>query len=83
MKSEETGLVCRARALHLRQMDEGTTLATNKDEVRRARARELLMQGPRGMTVIALTLEDTRGSSLVHAFRRWTGRPPGQCIKFR
>lgn len=65
------------RAMRRRLQQEGTTFEAIKDEVRYAVARELLMIGALSITDIAVTLDYASASSFVHAFRRWTGAPPG------
>lgn len=65
------------RAMRRRLQREGTTFEDIKDEVRYAFARELLLLGDLGITDIAVTLDYATASSFVHAFRRWSGMPPG------
>ena len=65
------------RAMRRRLQREGTTFEDIKDEVRYAVARELLLLGDLGITDIAVTLDYATASSFVHAFRRWSGMPPG------
>ena len=65
------------RAMRRRLQREGTTFEDIKDEVRYAVARELLLLGDLGITDIAVTLDYATASSFVHAFRRWSGVPPG------
>ena len=63
--------------LRRRLRQEGTSFDAIKDEVRHAAARELLMLGALGIADIAFTLDYGSVSSFVHAFRRWSGMPPG------
>lgn len=65
------------RTLRRRLRQEGTSFDALKDEVRHAAARELLMLGALGIADIAFTLDYASVSSFVHAFRRWSGMPPG------
>lgn len=65
------------RAMRRRLQMEGATFEAIKDEVRYAAARELLLIRALSITDIALTLDYSSASSFVHAFRRWTGAPPG------
>jgi AraC-like DNA-binding protein len=66
------------RTLRRRLREEGTSFEALKDEVRYAAARELLMLGALDVADIALTLDYASISSFVHAFRRWSGMPPGR-----
>jgi AraC-like DNA-binding protein len=65
------------RTLRRRLRQEGTSFDTIKDEVRHAAARELLMLGALSIADIAFTLDYASVSAFVHAFRRWSGMPPG------
>jgi AraC-like DNA-binding protein len=65
------------RAMRRKLLEEGTTFEEIKDEVRYTAARELLMLGTLGIADIAITLGYASASSFVHAFRRWSGMPPG------
>ncbi|WP_412544124.1 AraC family transcriptional regulator [Longispora sp. K20-0274] len=64
------------RTLHRRLAAEGTSYRRLLDEVRHGLAVELL--GTTGLSVeqVAARLGYTEASSLIHAFRRWTGTTP-------
>lgn len=66
-----------SRTLRRRLRDEGTNFGLIKDEVRQAAARELLELGGLSIGDISATLDYSSPSAFVHAFHRWTGRPPG------
>lgn len=66
------------RTLRRRLGAEGTHFEALKDEVRHAAAREMLMLGALGIADIAFTLDYASVSAFVHAFRRWSGTPPGR-----
>jgi AraC-like DNA-binding protein len=78
MEDVASRLSLHARALRRRLVEEGTTFAALKDEVRFAIARELLLLGPLDLTDIAITLDCASASSFVHSFRRWSGQSPGE-----
>lgn len=71
------------RTLRRRLVQEGTTFEAIKDEVRYTVARELLLVGALSITDIARTLDFAGTGAFVHAFRRWSGKPPGQWRKDR
>ena len=64
------------RTLRRRLLDEGTSFAELRDEVRQTLAEELL-SGP-GLSVeqIAERLGYAEATSFVNAFKRWRGRTP-------
>lgn len=66
------------RSLRRRLQDEGTHFESIKDELRHSAARELLMLGALSIADIAFSLDYASVSAFVHAFRRWSGMPPGR-----
>lgn len=76
-----------ARAMHVstrtlkrRLADEGTSFRAITDEARRRRAEQLL-RSERGLDAIAGELGYADAASFSRAFRRWTGRAPGEWRK--
>jgi AraC-like DNA-binding protein len=64
------------RSLHRHLAEEGTSLQALKDEVRRARATELLARTDRPVKEIAGAVGFADEKSFSRAFRGWTGRSP-------
>src|SRR3546814_4667043 len=69
-------LLMTARTLRRRLLDEGTTYAELRDEVRQTLAEEFL-SGPRmSIEQIAARLGYAEATSFINAFRRWSGDTP-------
>jgi AraC-like DNA-binding protein len=66
------------RTLHRQLKDEGATLQGLKDEVRRARATELLLRTPRPIKQVAAAAGFLNEKSFIRAFRGWTGQSPAE-----
>ncbi|WP_019813448.1 AraC family transcriptional regulator [Saccharomonospora saliphila] len=66
------------RTLRRRLAAEGTSFRALVDELRRARAEELLAGRALSVEQIAHRLGYAESSSFVRAFTRWTGVPPGR-----
>ena len=64
------------RTLHRQLKDEGATLQGLKDEVRRARATELLLRTTRPIKQVAAAAGFLNEKSFIRAFRGWTGQSP-------
>ncbi|MEV6522053.1 AraC family transcriptional regulator [Longispora sp. NPDC051575] len=64
------------RTLHRRLAAEGTSYRKLLDEVRHGLAVELLATTGLSVEQVAARLGYTEASSLIHAFRRWTGTTP-------
>jgi len=64
------------RTLHRQLKDEGATLQGLKDEVRRARATELLLRTTRPVKQVAAAAGFLNEKSFIRAFRAWTGQSP-------
>jgi AraC-like DNA-binding protein len=64
------------RTLHRQLKDEGATLQGLKDEVRRARATELLLRTARPIKQVAAAAGFLNEKSFIRAFRGWTGQSP-------
>jgi AraC-like DNA-binding protein len=64
------------RSLHRHLAEEGTSLQALKDEVRRARAMDLLARTDRPVKDIAGAVGFADEKSFSRAFRGWTGKPP-------
>ncbi len=64
------------RTLHRQLHDEGASLQARKDEVREARARELLLRSQRPIKQIAQMLGFQSEKSFMRAFKAWTGHSP-------
>jgi AraC-like DNA-binding protein len=69
-----------ARTLHRQLKDEGASLQTLKDEVRQARAQDLLLRTNRPIKQVALAAGFQNEKSFMRAFKGWTGQSP---ITFR
>jgi len=67
-----------ARTLHRQLKDEGASLQTLKDEVRQARAIDLLLRSNRPIKQVAQATGFQNEKSFIRAFRGWTGRSPGE-----
>jgi len=66
------------RTLHRQLKDEGATLQGLKDEVRRARATELLLRTTRPIKQVASAAGFLNEKSFIRAFRGWTGQSPAE-----
>ncbi len=66
-----------ARTLHRQLKEEGATLQTLKDEVRRDRAIALLQRSTKPIKQIAEAAGFLNEKSFIRAFRGWTGASPG------
>lgn len=66
-----------APTLRRRLRMEGQTYRDIKDEMRRARAMDILLQDPRDVGEIASELGFSEPSAFHRAFRKWTGKSPG------
>lgn len=64
------------RTLHRQLREEGASLQALKDEVRGARARELLLRSARPIKQIAAAVGFRNEKSFIRAFRGWTGQTP-------
>ncbi len=67
-----------ARTLHRQLKEEGASLQALKDEVRLARARELLERSDRPVKQVAAAAGFRNEKSFTRAFRVWTGLNPGE-----
>ena len=65
-----------ARTLHRQLKDEGASLQALKDEVRQARAKDLLLRTTRPIKQVALAAGFQNEKSFMRAFRGWTGLSP-------
>ncbi len=65
-----------ARTLHRQLREEGASLQQLKDEVRSARARELLHRSHRPLKQVAEAVGFRNEKSFIRAFRGWTGQTP-------
>ncbi|MEY2618946.1 MAG: hypothetical protein RL522_1948 [Pseudomonadota bacterium] len=65
-----------ARTLHRQLREEGASLQQLKDEVRSARARELLQRSARPVKQVAAAVGFRNEKSFIRAFRGWTGTSP-------
>ena len=70
-----------ASTLHRRLADEDSNFQMIKDQIRRERAQMLLRQGDLSVMAIAEELGFAEPSAFHRAFRKWTGRAPGQFRK--
>ena len=70
-----------ARTLHRQLKDEGATLQQLKDEVRRARAINLLHRTERPIKQVAALAGFRNEKSFIRAFRGWTGLSPAEFRK--
>jgi AraC-like DNA-binding protein len=66
------------RTLHRQLRDEGATLQGLKDEVRQARATELLLRTSRPIKQVAAAAGFLNEKSFIRAFRGWTGQSPAE-----
>jgi AraC-like DNA-binding protein len=64
--------------LHRQLKEEGATLQTLKDEVRRERATELLLRTNRPVKQVAEAAGFLNEKSFIRAFKGWTGLAPGE-----
>ncbi|MDR3372061.1 AraC family transcriptional regulator [Rhodoferax sp.] len=64
------------RTLHRQLKDEGASLQTLKDEVRQARATNLLLRTTRPIKQVALAAGFQNDKSFIRAFKGWTGQSP-------
>ena len=71
-------LAVSSRTLHRQLKDEGATLQGLKDEVRRARATELLLRTTRPIKQVAAAAGFLNEKSFIRAFRGWTGQSPAE-----
>ena len=67
-----------ARTLHRQLREEGASLQALKDEVRSARARELLHRTGRPVKQVAAAVGFRNEKSFIRAFRGWTGASPAE-----
>ena len=67
-----------ARTLHRQLREEGASLQTLKDEVRRERAGQLLLRTARPIKQVAEAVGFRNEKSFIRAFRGWTGLTPGE-----
>ncbi len=65
------------RSLHRHLRDEGASLQALKDEVRRARAVELLCRTERPLKQVAHAVGFADEKAFARAFKAWTGEAPG------
>ena len=66
------------RTLHRQLREEGASLQQLKDEVRGARARELLYRSGRPVKQVAAAVGFRNEKSFIRAFRGWTGTSPAE-----
>jgi len=66
------------RTLHRQLKEEGASLQALKDEVRRAKALELLLRTRRPIKQVAEAAGFQNEKSFMRAFRGWTGQSPGE-----
>lgn len=66
------------RTLHRQLKEEGASLQTLKDEVRRERAMELLLRTERPIKQVAEAAGFQNEKSFMRAFKGWTGQSPGE-----
>ncbi len=64
------------RTLHRQLKEEGASLQQLKDDVRSARARELLQRSARPVKQVAAEVGFRNEKSFIRAFRAWTGHSP-------
>ena len=72
-----TALNVSTRTLHRQLKDEGTSLQSIKDEVRRDQAQRQLRRTTKPIKQIALAVGFRNEKSFARAFRGWTGETPG------
>jgi AraC-like DNA-binding protein len=70
-----------ASTLHRRLADEDSNFQRIKDQIRRERAQTLLRQNDMSVMAIAEELGFAEPGAFHRAFRKWTGRAPGQFRK--
>ena len=73
-----TMLAMSARTLHRQLKDEGATLQALKDEVRQARAVDLLLRTTRPIKQVAQAAGFQNDKSFIRAFKGWTGQAPAE-----
>jgi AraC-like DNA-binding protein len=66
------------RTLYRQLKDEGASLQALKDEVRKNRARELLLRTDRPIKQVAEAAGFSNEKSFMRAFRNWTGTSPAE-----
>jgi len=66
------------KTLQRRLKDEGTSYQQVLDEVRRDLAQQYLREGPMSVCEVTFQLGFADQSSFTRAFRRWTGKTPGE-----
>jgi AraC-like DNA-binding protein len=66
------------RTLHRQLREEGASLQQLKDEVRRDRARDLLLRSGKPVKQVAAAVGFRNEKSFTRAFRQWTGMTPGE-----
>ena len=66
------------KTLQRRLKDEGTSYQQVLDEVRRDLAQQYLREGPMSVCEVTFQLGFSDQSSFTRAFRRWTGKTPGE-----
>jgi len=69
------------RTLHRQLQEEGASLQGLKDEVRQARAIDLLLRTQRPIKQVAQAVGFLNEKSFIRAFRGWTGQAPGDFRK--
>jgi AraC-like DNA-binding protein len=67
-----------ARTLHRQLKDEGASLQQLKDEIRSARARDLLHRSNKPVKQVAAAVGFRNEKSFIRAFRSWTGASPAE-----
>jgi len=71
-------LAMSARTLHRQLKEEGASLQALKDEVRQARALELLLRSSRPIKQVAMAAGFQNEKSFIRAFKGWTGQSPAE-----
>ncbi|MBP9904140.1 MAG: AraC family transcriptional regulator [Rhodoferax sp.] len=71
-----TLLAMSARTLHRQLREEGASLQALKDEVRQARAQDLLLRSQRPLKQVARSAGFQNEKSFIRAFKSWTGQSP-------
>jgi AraC-like DNA-binding protein len=66
------------RTLHRQLKEEGASLQSLKDEVRRARSLELLLRTSRPIKQVAYAAGFKNEKSFIRAFKGWTGQSPAE-----
>ena len=66
------------RTLHRQLKEEGASLQALKDEVRQARAQELLLRTTRPIKGVAAGSGFQNEKSFIRAFKGWTGQTPDE-----